>query len=265
MQTETIMAFQNLLSAAENGICTITINRPDKLNALNQATLKELRQALNEAVADPEVKGIIITGAGPKAFVAGADISEFSGLNEEQGRAFAANGHEIFRAIELCPKPVIAAVNGFALGGGCELAMACHMRIASELAKFGQPEVNLGLIPGYGGTQRLTMHIGRGRATELLMTGDIINAQDAYRVGLVNYLVPPEQLIPKCTEILQRIASKAPLAVAEIVKCVDAHYTDGVDGYAFEVDAFGRCSGTEDFKEGASAFMEKRKAVFKGK
>lgn len=265
MQNELVMTYQNLLTENKGGILTITINRPDKLNALNQVTLKELSAALLEAVADNEVKGIIITGSGPKAFVAGADISEFSGLNEAQGREFAANGHNIFRQIELCPKPVIAAVNGFALGGGCELAMACHMRIASELAKFGQPEVNLGLIPGYGGTQRLTMHIGRGRATELLMTGDIISAQDAYRVGLVNYLVPADQLIPKCEEILNRIASKAPFAVAEIVKCVDAHYTDGVDGYSFEVDAFGRCCGTEDFKEGATAFMEKRKASFKGK
>lgn len=266
MQTEElVMTYQNLLTTVENGILTITLNRPDKLNALNKATLAELRTALEAAVANAEVKGIIITGAGPKAFVAGADISEFAGLSPEQGRAFAKNGHEIFKAIELCPKPVIAAVNGFALGGGCELAMACHMRIASENAKFGQPEVNLGLIPGYGGTQRLTQHIGRGRATELLMTGDIISAQDAYRVGLVNYLVAPDQLIPKCNEILLRIASKAPFAVSEIVKCVDAHYTDGVNGFDVEVNAFGSCCGTEDFKEGTNAFMEKRKAAFTGK
>lgn len=259
------MTFQNILATLENGVFTITINRPDKLNALNQATLQGLQDALRHAVAEPAVRGIIITGAGPKAFVAGADISEFSNLDEKSGQAFAAAGQAIFREIELCPKPVIAAVNGFALGGGCELAMACHMRIASEKAKFGQPEVNLGLIPGYGGTQRLTQHIGRGRATELLMTGDIIDAADAYRVGLCNYLVAPEALIPKCTEILQRIASKAPFAVSEIVKCVDAHYTDGIDGFKYEVDAFGRCCATEDFKEGATAFMEKRKAEFKGK
>ncbi len=265
MQNQTETMYQNLLTEDNNSIRTIFINRPDKLNALNQATLKELQQAINEAVADNSIRGIIITGSGPKSFVAGADISEFAGLDAKGGEGFAASGHAIFKSIEMCPKPVIAAVNGFALGGGCELAMACHMRIASENAKFGQPEVNLGLIPGYGGTQRLTQHIGRGRATELLMTGDIISAQDAYRVGLVNYLVAPDQLIPKCMEILLRIASKAPLAVAEIVQCVDAHYSDGVDGYQFEVEAFGRCCGTEDFKEGTGAFMEKRKAEFKGK
>ncbi|HEU4717934.1 MAG TPA: enoyl-CoA hydratase-related protein [Bacteroidia bacterium] len=259
------MEFQNLLVNLEEGILTITINRPDKLNALNKTTLSELRSAMGEAKKSADVKGIIITGSGPKAFVAGADISEFAGLGPKEGADFAENGQEIFRSIELFPKPVIAAVNGFALGGGCELAMACHMRIAAENAKFGQPEVSLGLIPGYGGTQRLTMHIGRGRATELLMTGDIVDAKDAYRVGLVNYLVPNDQLIPKCREILLKIFTKAPFAVSEIVKCVDAHYKDGVDGYAFEVESFGRCCGTEDFKEGSSAFMEKRKAAFKGK
>lgn len=264
-QITTDMTFQNLLTTLENGIYTIFINRPDKLNALNQATLAELQVALRHAVSDNAVRGIIITGSGPKAFVAGADISEFAGLDAKGGSEFAAKGQAIFKEIELCPKPVIAAVNGFALGGGCELAMACHMRIASEAAKFGQPEVNLGLIPGYGGTQRLTQHIGRGRATELLMTGDIINAQDAYRVGLCNYLVAPDQLIPKCQEILQRIASKAPFAVAEIVKCVDAHYKENVNGFEAEVDAFGRCCGTEDFREGTTAFMEKRKAQFTGK
>lgn len=259
------MTFTNLLTSLEGGIFTVTINRPDKLNALNQQTLKEIREAFNYAVENPEIKGIILTGAGPKSFVAGADISEFAGLSAEGGRKFAANGQDIFKQIELCPKPVIAAVNGFALGGGCELAMACHMRIASENAKFGQPEVSLGLIPGYGGTQRLTMHIGRGRATELLMTGDIVNAADAYRVGLCNYLVKPEELIPKCTEILNRIISKAPFAVAEIVQCVDAHYREDVDGYKYELESFGRCCGTDDFKEGATAFMEKRKPKFEGK
>jgi enoyl-CoA hydratase len=261
----TNMTFTNLLTSLEGGIYTVTINRPDKLNALNQQTLKEIREAFCYVLDNDEIKGVIVTGAGPKSFVAGADISEFAGLSSADGIKFAQNGQDIFKMIELCPKPVIAAVNGFALGGGCELAMACHMRIASENAKFGQPEVSLGLIPGYGGTQRLTMHIGRGRATELLMTGDIVNAADAYRVGLCNYLVKPEELIPKCQEILNRIISKAPFAVAEIVKCVDAHYKDGVDGYAYEVESFGRCCGTEDFKEGASAFMAKRKPTFKGK
>lgn len=263
--TPVIMTFQNIITSLENGIFTITINRPDKLNALNQQTLRDLRSSISEARTNADVKGIIITGAGAKAFVAGADISEFAGLDAKGGEGFAANGQAIFQEIETFPKPIIAAVNGFALGGGCELAMACHMRIAAENAKFGQPEVSLGLIPGYGGTQRLTQHIGRGRATELLMTGDIIDASDAYRVGLVNYLVPADQLIPKCTEILNRIISKAPVAVSEIVKCVDAYYTGGVDGFQFEVDAFGRCCDTEDFKEGAGAFMEKRKPKFTGK
>ena len=259
------MTFQNILAIFENGIFTITINRPDKLNALNQATLKGLKDALDHAKSDPNVKGIIITGAGPKAFVAGADIAEFKDLDAKGGLDFATRGQALYKELETCPKPIIAAVNGFALGGGCELAMACHMRIASENAKFGQPEVNLGLIPGYGGTQRLTQHIGRGRATELLMTGDIIDAKDAYRVGLVNYLVKPEELIPKCKEILNRIITKAPFAVAEIVKCVDAHSVEGEDGYKFEANAFGECCGTEDFKEGVAAFLEKRKAQFKGK
>jgi enoyl-CoA hydratase len=260
-----IMTFPTLITTLENGIYTITLNRPDKLNALNKATLEDLKKAMHYAVTENAVKGIIITGAGPKAFVAGADISEFAGLDSNGGIEFAKKGQEIFKSIELCPKPVIAAVNGFALGGGCELAMACHMRIAAESAKFGQPEVSLGLIPGYGGTQRLTMHIGRGRATELLMTGDIVDAKDAYRVGLCNYLVPNDQLIPKCEEILKKIFNKAPFAVSEIVKCVDAHYTDGVDGYEYEVQSFGRCCGTTDFAEGTTAFMEKRKANFKGK
>jgi enoyl-CoA hydratase len=263
--TTELMTFQTLLTTLENGIFTITVNRPDKLNALNKATLEDLKNAIAEAKSNKDIRGIIITGSGAKAFVAGADISEFTGLNSKDGFEFAAKGQAIFKEIETCPKPIIAAVNGFALGGGCELAMACHMRIASDKAKFGQPEVSLGLIPGYGGTQRLTQHIGRGRATELLMTGDIIDASDAYRVGLCNYLVTPEELIPKCTEILSRIISKAPFAVAEIVKCVDAHYTDGVDGFKVEVDSFGKCCDTEDFMEGSSAFLAKRKPVFTGK
>lgn len=260
-----IMNFPNLITTLENGIYTVTLNRPDKLNALNQALLADLEQAMHYAVTENTVKGVIITGAGPKAFVAGADISEFVGLDAAGGADFARRGQALFKSIELCPKPVIAAVNGYALGGGCELAMACHMRIAAENAKFGQPEVSLGLIPGYGGTQRLTMHIGRGRATELLMTGDIVDAKDAYRVGLCNYLVPNDQLIPKCTEILNKIFTKAPFAVSEIVKCVEAHYTDGVDGYKYEVESFGRCCGTADFVEGSGAFLEKRKPNFKGK
>lgn len=259
------MEFQNLLTASADGIFTITINRPDKLNALNQATLGELQTAIQAAKADAAVKGIIITGAGPKAFVAGADISEFTDLDAPSGTIFAAAGHTIYKEIELCPKPVIAAVNGFALGGGCELAMACHIRVAAENAKFGQPEVNLGLIPGYAGTQRLVQLIGKGKALELLMTADLIDANEAHRLGLVNHVVAADQLISKASEILQKIFTKAPIAIAEIIRCVDAHYTDGVDGFRFEQEAFGRCCDTADFREGAGAFLEKRKAVFTGK
>jgi len=265
MQTEEIiMTYQNLVAEIENGILVITVNRPDKLNALNKATLQELREAIRYAKNNEDVKGVIITGAGPKSFVAGADISEFTGLDVDGGRAFAENGHNIFKEIELCPKPVIAAVNGFALGGGCELAMACHMRVASENAKFGQPEVNLGLIPGYGGTQRLVQLIGKGKAMELLMTADMVGAQEALQLGLVNHVVPADQLIAKCSEILSKIGGKAPLAIAAIVRCVDANFT-GADGFKTELDEFGKCCGTEDFKEGAGAFLEKRKAEFKGR
>lgn len=258
------MTFQNLLVTVDANICTITINRPDKLNALNQATLGELQAAVQQAKADAAVKGLIITGAGPKAFVAGADISEFTDLDAPSGTIFSAAGHAIYKEIELCPKPVIAAVNGFALGGGCELAMACHIRIASDNAKFGQPEVNLGLIPGYAGTQRLTQLIGKGRALELLMTGDLIDAAEAHRMGLVNHVVTPEQLLAKASEILQKIFTKAPLAIAAVVRCVDAHFTDGVDGFRYEMEAFGQLCDTHDFREGAGAFLEKRKAQFTG-
>lgn len=259
------MTLQNLLTELDNGIYTVTVNRPDKLNALNQSTLNDLHEAFLHALKNPEVKGIILTGAGEKAFVAGADITEFTGLDAPAGSDFSATGQTIMREIELSPKPVIAAVNGFALGGGCELAMACHMRVASEKAKFGQPEVNLGLIPGYAGTQRLTQLIGKGKAMELLMTADMIDATEAHRLGLANHVVPADQLIAKCKEILQKIFTKAPLAVAEIVKCVDAYYAAGVDGFNFEISAFGRCCATQDFKEGASAFLEKRKPKFVGK
>lgn len=259
------MSYQNLLTKTDFGILTITINRPDKLNALNIATLSEIKDAIHHAYGNNEVKGIIITGAGEKAFVAGADISEFTGLTVEKGRTLSAAGHEIFNLIENCPKPVIAAVNGFALGGGCELAMACHMRIASENAKFGQPEVNLGLIPGYGGTQRLIQLIGKTKAIELLMTADMIKAEEALRLGLINYVVSQDQLIPKCFEVLEKIKTKAPLAIGKIVNCVNAYFRDGVDGLKFEINSFGECCGTEDFKEGADAFLNKRKAEFKGR
>lgn len=259
------MAYENILTSLDNGIFTITINQPKKLNALSQGVLTDLRAAVQEVYTNADIMGAIITGAGDKAFVAGADITEFQGLNADQGKKLATNGQEIFDAIEHAPKPFIAAVNGFALGGGCELAMACHMRVANEHARFGQPEVNLGLIPGYGGTQRLIQLIGKGKAMELLMTADMIKADEALRLGLVNHVVPSEELLSKSAEILQKIATKAPLAIAKVIECANAFFTDGVNGLQFEIDKFGECCATEDFVEGASAFVEKRKAEFKGR
>lgn len=253
-----------LISLAENGILTITINRESKLNALNIELLGEINEALHLHHNDTRCKGVIITGMGTKAFAAGADIAEFSSFTLEQGTQLAERGHEIFKAIETYPKPVIAAVNGFALGGGCELSMACHIRVASPNAKFGQPEVNLGIIPGYGGTQRLVQLIGKGKAIELLMTADFIGAEEALRLGLVNYVVPQEDLINKCSEIIQKIASKSPVAIAKIIEAVDAYFTDGQNGLAEEVRLFGECFATHDFKEGTQAFLEKRKAQFTG-
>ena len=260
-----MIQLENLLYTVENGICTIVINRPDKLNALNRKTVEEIGIAVKQAEADTGVKGIIITGAGPKSFVAGADITEFVGLSQQEGQAMAQYGQDVFRSIERCSKPVIAAVNGFALGGGCELAMACHLRLASENAKFGQPEVNLGLIPGYGGTQRLIQYIGKTKATELLMTADLIGAAEALSLGLVNYVLPQDQLIPKCIELLEKIKAKAPLAITSIIRSVDAFFTDGTDGYKAEVSEFGKCFSSADVKEGTAAFLEKRKARFTGK
>lgn len=264
-QNQTAMPYENILTSLDNGIFTITINQPSKLNALSQGVLSDLRAAINEVYENDAIRGAIITGAGEKAFVAGADISEFQGLNVEQGKKLAANGQEIFNAIENAPKPFIAAVNGFALGGGCELAMACHMRVANENARFGQPEVNLGLIPGYGGTQRLIQLIGKGKAMELLMTADMIKADEALKLGLVNHVVTADELHAKCAEILLKIASKAPIAIAKVIECGNAYFTDGVNGLEFEVEKFGDCCATEDFVEGASAFIEKRKAEFKGR
>ncbi len=258
------MEYENIITSLKGGILTITINRPDKLNALSRGVFNDLREAVKEVYSNSEIKAAIVTGSGEKAFVAGADISEFKGLNAEQGRKLAATGQVIFNAIENSPKPFIAAVNGFALGGGCELAMACHMRIASETARFGQPEVNLGLIPGYGGTQRLIQLIGKGKALELLMTADMIKADEALRLGLANHVVAADELIPKTTEILNKIMTKAPLAIAKVIACGNAFYTDGVNGLEFEIDRFGDCCTTNDFVEGAAAFVEKRKAAFTG-
>ncbi|MEQ9288430.1 MAG: enoyl-CoA hydratase-related protein [Cyclobacteriaceae bacterium] len=257
--------FKNLILSLSDNILTITINREPFLNALNVDTLKELKVAIQSVCDDKDIKGVVITGAGEKSFVAGADISEFTGVNEVTGRKFSEDGQEVFQMIENCNKPIIAAVNGFALGGGCELAMACHMRLATENAKFGQPEVNLGIIPGYGGTQRLTHLIGKGKALELMLTADMIPANEALGLGLVNYVVGSrEELMEKSKVILTKISKKAPLAVGMVIDCVNAVFTTGEDGYQTEANSFSRCCGTQDFQEGTSAFMGKREPQFKG-
>ncbi len=259
------MSYQTLLTQLENGIFTVTINRPDKLNALNKDVFNDLDEMLHHVQSNHQIKSVIITGAGNKAFVAGADISEFGNLSIEEGKKLAKRGQDIFNRIENNNKPIIAAVNGFALGGGCELAMACHFRIASENAKFGQPEVNLGLIPGYGGTQRLTQLIGKGRAIELLISANIIDAATALQYGLVNYVVPQDELLNKAKTLLENIDTKAPLAVAACIKAANAVWNENKNGFDEEIELFGNCFGTEDMKEGSSAFLEKRKAIFTGK
>jgi len=259
------MDYQQLLVETNNNILYITINRPQKLNALNKEVLSELSIAISSAQKDKEIKAILITGAGEKAFVAGADISEFQNYNLEEGKQLAKNGHEtVFNAIESSEKPVIAAINGFALGGGLELAMACHIRIASENAKLGLPEVTLGLIPGYGGTQRLAQLIGKGNAFEMIFTADMISAEKALQLGLVNHVVPLANLLEKANEILDKIKLRAPLALASAVRAVNAGFNTQTNGYEVEIDEFGRCFDTQDFKEGVAAFLEKRKAEFKG-
>ncbi|MBC7652732.1 MAG: enoyl-CoA hydratase/isomerase family protein [Deinococcales bacterium] len=257
--------YTTLLTSLNNHILTITINRPDKLNALNNAVFADLNVALDEVYFNQTIKSVIVTGSGAKAFVAGADISEFSGLSKAEGMALAKAGQDTFFRIENCPKPIVACVNGFALGGGCELAMSCHFRIASDNAKFGQPEVNLGLIPGYGGTQRLTHLIGIGRAIELLISGNMIDATTALSYGLVNYVVPQNELLAKAHIILQNINTKAPIAIAACITAANAALDEQRDGYALEIEAFGSCFATDDMKEGTTAFLEKRKAVFFGK
>jgi enoyl-CoA hydratase len=257
--------YSTILTTLENNILTITINRPDKLNALNKDVFTDLDNVVDEINNTPEIKSAIITGAGAKAFVAGADITEFGGLNKTDAMALAKRGQDIFFKIENSAKPIVAAVNGFALGGGCELAMACHFRVASENAKFGQPEVNLGLIPGYGGTQRLTQLIGKGRAMELLISANLIDANTALQYGLVNYVVPADELLNKVKSILELVNTKAPLAVAGCIKSANAVFNETKDGFAEEISEFGNSFATEDMKEGTSAFLEKRKANFKGK
>ena len=255
----------NILSENKEGVLFLTVQRESKLNALNFATLEELKNIFNEVNDNRDIKAVILTGAGEKAFVAGADISEIAELSELNARKFAENGQEVMQLIESCHKPVIAVVNGFALGGGCELAMACHIRIASSNAKFGQPEVNLGIIPGYGGTQRLSILIGRGKANELMMTGDMIGADEAKSLGLVNHVMPSKaEAIDKALEILKKIMAKAPLAIGMIVDCVNSVFVNDENGYLIEANSFARCVKSDDFAEGTAAFLEKRKPDFKG-
>jgi enoyl-CoA hydratase len=257
--------YQNILTEIRNQIFYITINREDKLNALNIQTLADIKNAVLSIYEDQNVRGVIITGKGRKAFAAGADIAEFINFNVEEGTRMSAEGHAVLRAIDNCPKPVIAAVNGFALGGGNELAMACHIRVATENACFGQPEVNLGITPGFAGTQRLAQLIGKGRALEYLMTAEMITAAKALEFGMVNHIVSQEELIPKCEEILEKIKKKAPMAIASVIRCVNAYYEKKADGNDIEINEFGNFFGSEDFVEGTSAFMGKRPAQFKGK
>ncbi len=260
------MDYKNLLVEKSNYISKVTINRPDKLNALNSETLKELQYLFNEIEKDDSVFVVILTGAGEKAFVAGADIKELHDLNGETGKEFAEFGQGVFNQIEKLNKPVIAAVNGFALGGGCELALACHIRVASEKAKFGQPEVNLGIIPGYGGTQRLARLVNKGRAFEYILTGDIFDANEAYRIGLVNHVYSAEDLLSKAEDLALKIISKGQLAINYAMKSINSTSELSLeDGLKLESKLFAECCGTEDFKEGTAAFLEKRKSEFKKK
>jgi enoyl-CoA hydratase len=260
------MALENIIIEHEKGIATLFINRPDKLNALNKATILELHETLKNAEENAEIKVIVITGSGEKAFVAGADISEFAHFSDKEGAKLAAQGQEmLFDFIENLKTPVIAAINGFALGGGLELAMACHFRIASDNAKMGLPETSLGVIPGYGGTQRLPQLVGKGRAMEMIMTAAMIDAETAKSYGLVNHVVPQADLFATYNQLADKIMRNSPVAIAKAIEAVNANYKDGVNGYAVEIRTFGECFATEDFKEGTSAFLEKRRAEFVGK
>jgi enoyl-CoA hydratase len=254
--------YQTLFVLIENGILTVVINRVDKMNALTQEVLNELDSVLDEALSRDNIKGIIITGSGSKAFVAGADISEFEGASKRKASKMALKGQRIFNRIETSPKPVIAAINGFALGGGCELAMACHIRIAADHAKFGQPEVNLGLIPGYGGTQRLVQLVGKGKALELMMSANMIDAIEAHQIGLVNHVTNAAGLLDEAKKLMQTILSKGPNAVGKVIEAVNVYFHKSKNGYAEEARLFGECFGTNEMKEGVSAFLEKRKPNF---
>ena len=248
-----------------DGIAVVTLDRPDKLNALSTRVLADLNRAFRQARADDGVRGVVLTGAGEKAFAAGADIEEFTALDALEGHRFALRGQSVFNTIENLPKPVVAAVNGFALGGGCELALACHLRVASERAQFGQPEVNLGLIPGYGGTQRLPRIVGQGIATELILTGDRITAQRAYEIGLVNHVVTPEGLVEAAKDLVRKIVSKAPLAVAMSLNAIRSSDLPLAQGLQLEAALFGQACGTDDFREGVHAFLNKQAPEFSGR
>ncbi|MCB0400458.1 MAG: enoyl-CoA hydratase/isomerase family protein [Flavobacteriales bacterium] len=260
------MNYNNIIVESADHLAVLTINRPDQLNALNSATIAELSTAFKALENDGEIKAIIVTGSGQKAFVAGADIKEFYQFDVAQGKELAAKGHEtLFNLVQDLTTPVIAAVNGFALGGGLELAMSCHFRLASDNAKLGLPEVTLGVIPGYGGTQRLAQLVGKGRAMEMIMTAQMISAEEALRFGLVNHVTTQEELLDTCKQIALKIVKNSPVAIKSAIKAINAGYTDGVNGFQVEIDEFGTCFGTEDFKEGTTAFIEKRKAAFPGK
>ncbi|MEM9648159.1 MAG: enoyl-CoA hydratase-related protein [Bacteroidota bacterium] len=259
------MDYENIYIEEENNIATITINRPKKLNALNKRTIGELHDAFKELDDDKDIQVIVVTGSGEKAFVAGADISEFADFSPEEGKVLAAEGQRLlFNFVDNLSTPVIAAINGFALGGGLELAMSCHFRIASDNAKMGLPEVSLGVIPGYGGTQRLAQLIGKGRAMEIIMTAGMVDAKKALDYGLVNHMVPQDELLPLSLKIASRISNNSPVAIKYAIKAVNAGFKYDVNGYETEIDAFGTCFGTDDFKEGTTAFLEKRKADFPG-
>ena len=259
------MDYKNIFSESNEGLMKIFINRPSKLNALNKETINELSSLFKEAENDTNTKVIIITGGGTKAFIAGADISEFANFNQEQGEKLSAEGHSLlFDLVENLSTPVIAAINGFALGGGLELAMSAHFRVASDNAKMGLPETSLGVIPGYGGTQRLTKLIGKGKAMEMVMSAGMITSDEAEKYGLVNYVVAQEELIPFCEKLASKIMRNSPVAISGAIKAINASTNNSLDGFKVEIEEFGSCFATEDFKEGTKAFLEKRKAVFKG-
>ena len=259
------MSYEHLLFNVDDGVATITVNRPDKLNALDDAVIAEIHRAADELRARSDVRGALVTGAGPKAFVAGADIAEMASQGPWEAKARALGGQAAFRRIETSPKPVIAAVNGFALGGGCELAMACHLRVASEKARFGQPEVKLGITPGFGGTQRLPRLIGKGRALDLILTGRMVDAAEALQIGLVNRVVPPADVLAEAEALLRSILAMGPLAVALSLEAVDRGLDMGLDdALQLEANHFGLAAASADMREGMAAFLEKREARFTG-